>query len=308
MRAQNRILRYGVFVTVSSMTGFARVEGTEDGYSWAWEVRSVNARSLDVRIRLPSGMDRLEAGIRKKVSDKLNRGNISATLVIARPPRKQEVVINSEILEQVLSISNQMSESDDIARPRVDGLLSVRGVIELQEEEETDEEKTKLDAEVEKAFEAALDGLVENRESEGKRLLDSIISHLDEIAGYVDDAANIDAAQPKAIANKLREQVRDLAGEVSGVTEDRLAQEVALLATKADIREELDRLSAHVAGARDLLAAGSPVGRKLDFLCQEFNREANTVCSKSSDLDLTRVGLELKAVIERLREQIQNIE
>ncbi|MBK17996.1 MAG: YicC family protein [Rhodospirillaceae bacterium] len=290
------------------MTGFARVEGTEDGYSWAWEVRSVNARSLDVRIRLPSGMDRLEAGIRKKVSDKLNRGNISATLVIARPPRKQEVVINSEILEQVLSISNQMSESDDIARPRVDGLLSVRGVIELQEEEETDEEKTKLDAEVEKAFEAALDGLVENRESEGKRLLDSIISHLDEIAGYVDDAANIDAAQPKAIANKLREQVRDLAGEVSGVTEDRLAQEVALLATKADIREELDRLSAHVAGARDLLAAGSPVGRKLDFLCQEFNREANTVCSKSSDLDLTRVGLELKAVIERLREQIQNIE
>jgi uncharacterized protein (TIGR00255 family) len=290
------------------MTGFSRVEGTEDGYSWAWELRSVNARSLDVRLRVPSGMDRLEAGFRKAIADQINRGNVSATLIVTRPPRKQEVSVNSEILDQLLTLSSKLSNLENVSPPSVDGLLTVRGVLEVQEEEETTEQQGKLDGEVVAAFAQATTELVENRIAEGERLAITINGHLDEIDRCVQAAASIVAAQPAAIAKRMREQVRALAAEVPALTEERLAQEVALLAVKADIREELDRLAAHVEGARELLAGGSPVGRKLDFLCQEFNREANTVCSKSSDLNLTRVGLELKAVIERLREQIQNIE
>jgi uncharacterized protein (TIGR00255 family) len=290
------------------MTGFSRVEGTEDGYSWAWELRSVNARSLDVRLRVPSGMDRLEAGFRKAIADQINRGNVSATLIVSRPPRKQEVSVNSEILDQLLTLSSKLSNLENVSPPSVDGLLTVRGVLEVQEEEETTKQQGKLDGEVVAAFAQATTELVENRIAEGERLAITINGHLDEIDRCVQAAASIVAAQPAAIAKRMREQVRALAAEVPALTEERLAQEVALLAVKADIREELDRLAAHVEGARELLAGGSPVGRKLDFLCQEFNREANTVCSKSSDLNLTRVGLELKAVIERLREQIQNIE
>jgi len=290
------------------MTGFSRVEGTEDGYSWAWELRSVNARSLDVRLRVPSGMDRLEAGFRKAIADQINRGNVSATLIVTRPPRKQEVSVNSEILDQLLTLSSKLSNLENVSPPSVDGLLTVRGVLEVQEEEETTEQQGKLDGEVVAAFAQATTELVENRIAEGERLAITINGHLDEIDRCVQAAASIVAAQPAAIAKRMREQVRALAAEVPALTEERLAQEVALLAVKADIREELDRLAAHVEGARELLAGGSPVGRKLDFLCQEFNREANTVCSKSSDLNLTRVGLELKAVIERLHEQIQNIE
>ena len=290
------------------MTGFSRVEGTEDGYSWAWELRSVNARSLDVRLRVPSGMDRLEAGFRKAIADQINRGNLSATLIVTRPPRKQEVSVNSEILDQLLTLSSKLSNLENVSPPSVDGLLTVRGVLEVQEEEETTKQQSKLDGEVVAAFAQATTELVENSIAEGERLAITINGHLDEIDRCVQAAASIVAAQPAAIAKRMREQVRALAAEVPALTEERLAQEVALLAVKADIREELDRLAAHVEGARELLAGGSPVGRKLDFLCQEFNREANTVCSKSSDLNLTRVGLELKAVIERLREQIQNIE
>jgi len=290
------------------MTGFSRVEGTEDGYSWAWELRSVNARSLDVRLRVPSGMDRLEAGFRKAIADQINRGNVSATLIVTRPPRKQEVSVNSEILDQLLTLSSKLSNLENVSPPSVDGLLTVRGVLEVQEEEETTEQQGKLDGEVVAAFAQATTELVENRIAEGERLTVTINGHLDEIEQCVQEMVGIAAAQPAAIAKRMREQVRALAAEVPALAEERLAQEVALLAVKADIREEIDRLAAHVEGARELLAGGSPVGRKLDFLCQEFNREANTVCSKSSDLNLTRVGLELKAVIERLREQIQNIE
>ncbi len=290
------------------MTGFSRVEGAEDGYSWAWELRSVNARSLDIRLRIPTGMDRLEAGFRKTVAEKINRGNVSASLTVTRPPRKQDISVNSEILDQVLALSGELSNSENVSPPSVDGLLMVRGVLEVQEEEETAEQQEKLDRAVSEAFGQATSELVENRIAEGERLAVTINGHLDEIERCVQEAAGIAAAQPAAIAKRMREQVRALAAEVPALTEERLAQEVALLAVKADIREELDRLGAHVEGARELLSGGSPVGRKLDFLCQEFNREANTVCSKSSDLDLTRVGLDLKAEIERLREQIQNIE
>jgi len=290
------------------MTGFARVDGAEDGYSWVWELRSVNARSLDVRLRLPAGIDRLEAGLRNMVSERLTRGNISVSLNLTRPPSHQKVLINTEVLNQILDISKRLSESHEVSPPRVDGLLAVRGVLEVKDEEETDQQREKLEAYLLDALVKALDELVQNRYAEGGRLAVSINQHLDEIESFVAEAAGIDAVQPITLAKRLREQVNSIANELPALTEERLAQEAALLAVKADIREELDRLSAHVDGGRELMAEGSPVGRKLDFLCQEFNREANTICSKSSAINLTRVGLQLKAVIERLREQTQNIE
>jgi uncharacterized protein (TIGR00255 family) len=290
------------------MTGFARIDGAEDGYNWVWELRSVNSRSLDVRLRLPNGMDHIETGIRNVISERLTRGNISVSLTLFKPPSHQEVLINTEVLNQILGISKKLSESHDVSPPSVDGLLAIRGVLEVRDEEENDQQRKNLEVAVSNALGKALDELVQNRYAEGERLAISINRHLNEIESLVAEASAIDETQPAVLAKRMREQIRSLANELPALTEERLAQEVAILAVKGDIREELDRLSAHVEGGRELIVGGSPVGRKLDFLCQEFNREANTVCSKSSALNLTRVGLELKAVIERLREQIQNIE
>jgi uncharacterized protein (TIGR00255 family) len=290
------------------MTGFARIDGAEDGYNWVWELRSVNSRSLDVRLRLPSGMDHIETGLRKIIAERLTRGNISASLTLQKPPSRQEVLINSEVLNQILDLSKKLSESHNFSPPSVDGLLTIRGVLEVRDEEENDQQRKILEKAVLDAFAKALDELVQNRYAEGERLAVSVGRHLNEIDSYITEASSIDEVQPAVIVKRLREQINSLANELPALTEDRLAQEAAILAVKSDIREELDRLSAHVEGGRELIEGGSPVGRKLDFLCQEFNREANTVCSKSSALKLTRVGLELKAAIERLREQIQNIE
>jgi len=290
------------------MTGFARIDGAEDGYNWVWELRSVNSRSLDVRLRLPNGMDHIEAGLRKIIAERLTRGNISVSLTLQKPPSRQEVLINSEVLNQILDLSKKLSEAHNFSPPSVDGLLTIRGVLEVRDEEENDQQRKILEKAVLDAFAKALDELVQNRYAEGERLAVSVGRHLNEIDSYITEASSIDEVQPAVIVKRLREQINSLANELPALTEDRLAQEAAILAVKSDIREELDRLSAHVEGGRELIEGGSPVGRKLDFLCQEFNREANTVCSKSSALKLTRVGLELKAAIERLREQIQNIE
>jgi len=290
------------------MTGFARIDGAEYGYNWVWELRSVNSRSLDVRLRLPNGMDHIETKIRNIVSERLTRGNISVSLTLQKPPSGQEVLINAEVLNQILDISNKLSESHNVSPPSVDGLLAIRGVLEVRDEEENDQQRKNMEMAVLGAFARALDELVQNRCAEGERLAVNIGRHLDEIDSFISEASSIDEAQPSVIVKRMREQINSLVNELPALTEERLAQEVAILAVKGDIREELDRLSGHVEAGRELLEGGSPVGRKLDFLCQEFNREANTVCSKSSDLNLTRLGLQLKAVIERLREQIQNIE
>lgn len=290
------------------MTGFARIDGAEDGYNWVWELRSVNSRSLDVRLRLPNSIDHIETRIRNVIAERLTRGNISVSLTLQRPPSHQEVLINAEVLNQILDISKKLSESHNISPPSVDGLLAIRGVLEVRDQEEDDQQRKNLEVAVLDALAKALDELVQNRSAEGERLVVSINRHLDEIESFIIEASSIDEAQPAAIAKRMSEQINSLANESPALTEERLAQETAILAVKGDIREELDRLSAHVEGGRELIAGGSPVGRKLDFLCQEFNRETNTVCSKSSALSLTRVGLQLKAAIERLREQIQNIE
>jgi len=290
------------------MTGFARVEGAESGFSWAWELKSVNARSLDIRVRLPTGMDSIEAELRSLVPKRLVRGNIFANLTLNKTSNGHEISINTEVLEKLIEIAKQLSKTHNVPLLGFDGFLSIRGVIEVKEEEETKQQINESEKIILVGLERALDELVKSRYDEGESLKVSVEHHLDCIEQYVEKACNIVSTQQSFFTERLLRQVRSLSDEVPALTEERLAQEVTLLAVKADIKEELDRLSAHIQGARELILNGSPLGRKLDFLCQEFNREANTICSKSSNLDLTRVGLDLKTSTEQMREQIQNLE
>ena len=290
------------------MTGFARAEGTESGYGWAWEVRSVNAKALDIRLRLPPGFERLEGAIRGAVSKNVARGSVNGTLALDRSGRTPTLSVNHEALDQVIRLAADLATRVDAEKPRIDGLLSIRGVIETTEPQDSEEEREALDEAIRKSFGDALAALQKARAEEGARLADVVDAHIDEIETLTRQAVAHASTQPAALEARLREQIKSLFEEEARLSEERVAQEVALLLVKADVREELDRLTAHIGAARELMAAGEPVGRRLDFLCQEFNREANTLCSKASDIELTRIGLDLKACIERLREQIQNIE
>ena len=295
-------------MAVSSMTGFARVEGQSDGFAWVWELRSVNGKALDLRFRLPPGYDALEAPLKARLGEIAKRGSINANLSIAEQSKPATLRINEAVLEQVVGLMRSLESRLDAAPPRLDGVLGIRGVIEQAEEGQSpDQRETRL-ATVSASFGEALTALAAARAAEGERLHAVLTARLDEIAGYVDAAERSAATQPDAIRARFQKQMAALFESVPPLPEERLAQELALLIGRADVREELDRLDAHIAAARDLLAEGANVGRRFDFLCQEFNREANTVCSKSADLELTRLGLSLKAAIEQLREQVQNIE
>jgi uncharacterized protein (TIGR00255 family) len=288
---------------IASMTGFARAEAASGGRHWVWELRSVNGRGLDIRCRLPAGYDALDSGVRTAVAERCRRGNVSATLTEIRE-QKPELRINREALEQVLALVAELSDAG-AAPPRLDGLLALPGVLErLDGEDEPSQYITLL----RERLAAALDGLKNMRLLEGKRLAEMALAHLAEIERLTEEARKAAVAQPAAIAARLRQQLDELLGQPSQPSPERLAQEVALLAARADVREELDRLEAHVGASRALIETGGPVGRKLDFLCQELNREANTLCSKSAGVELTRIGLDLKVAIEQLREQVQNIE
>ena len=295
-------------MSISSMTGFSRTEGTANGYSWSWEIRSVNARSLDTRLRLPPGMERLEVRLKPEVASRFQRGNVSATLSLARPPKQTSLSVNTAVLDQVLDLAQNIAGRIKASPPTIDGLLSVPGVLDTVYEEESDEERAALDDAIVLSFASGLDSLGRNRAQEGKRLADVLKGHVAEIETLAGRAVSAASASSAAIERRLRDQVSVLIKDEPSLPEERIAQEVALLVAKGDIREELDRLQAHVEAARELLQSSEPIGRPFDFLCQEFNREANTLCSKASDIDLTRIGLDLKASIERLREQIQNIE
>ncbi len=290
------------------MTGFARAEGFQDGYAWSWEVRSVNGRNLDVRAKLPPGNEALEMKARALVADRFRRGSISLTLNLARTDRGAAVRVNREVLDRMVVLARELAAETDAPPPRIEGLLSLQGVIERVEEADTDEARAAREAAMEQSLAEVLDGLAAMRTDEGARLDEAVAGHLARIAELAASATEAAASQPAALRRRLAEQVAALLDARVGVAEDRLAQEAALLATKADVREEIDRLNAHVTAARELMAAGGPIGRRLDFLCQEFNREANTLCSKATDIELTRIGLDLKASIEQLREQVQNIE
>jgi len=289
------------------MTGFARVDGAAAGYSWAWEVKSVNSKGLDLRFRLPHGFDQIEAMARKLGAEIFMRGNLSINLTLQRPDRPPALDVNREVLEQMISLAVEYKGGRE--KVDVETLFGLRGVIEVIENQDEDEaDIAARDAAVADGFTELMNALATARSEEGARMAVVVDDHIEQIASLTAEAASLAEMLPAKRTERLMAQIEELLGSDSPVSEDRLAQEIALIVVRGDIREELDRLVAHVAAARDLMAEGGAVGRRLDFLCQEFNREANTLCSKSTDLELTRIGLALKAAIERLREQIQNIE
>jgi uncharacterized protein (TIGR00255 family) len=291
------------------MTGFARQEGRDETCSWVWEARSVNGRGLDIRCRLPVGFEGLEQPARERASRRFRRGNVQLSLAVTRAAGSGVFRINPAALEQAIALVPEVRRRlPDAQPPTVDGLLALKGVIEAVEAEPSAPEREAREAKMLGDLDTALTALAAMRAEEGERLAKVVRDHLNTLAGLRAEAEKQAAAQPAAILERLKTQVAALVEAVPALPADRLAQEAALLVAKADLREELDRLKAHDAAARDLIASGEGIGRKLDFLCQEFNREANTLCSKSTDVALTRVGLDLKAVIEQIREQVQNIE
>jgi uncharacterized protein (TIGR00255 family) len=293
-------------VGIASMTGFARADGEQLGISWAWEIKSVNGKSLDLRLRVGPGFDALEPRLRALLAQRFRRGNFSATLTVTRTA-PTAVRVNRQTLAQLVALMNELAGEIEAAPPRIDGLLALRGVVETIEDEPDAVLEERRHAVVE-SWAKALDQLAAARAEEGARLAAVLHDQLAEMAALVRTAASSAAAQPAVIRDRLQTMLANIADLVPGMPEERVAQEMALLVARSDIREELERLRAHLEQAADLLRQDEAVGRRLDFLCQEVNREANTLCSKSADIELTRVGLSLKAAVEQFREQVQNIE
>ena len=293
---------------LSSMTGFARGTGRDERYEWVWELKCVNGRGLDIRCRTPNGLDMLEATARTAASERFTRGNLTMTLQLNPVATTPSVTVNRQLLEQLLEVSREYKDAPGVLPPRLDGLLAVRGVIEAADTAENGEElQTRIQG-VLKTLETTLDELYVTRSDEGRRLEEVLREHISEVETLSALAKACVAAQPQAVSERLNEQLNELLDDRPGVSEERLAQELAALLVKSDVREEVDRLAAHVEAINELLDGGGAVGRRLDFLAQELNREANTICAKAPDVELSRVGLELKAVIDRFREQVQNIE
>ena len=290
------------------MTGFARTSGTFGASRWAWELKSVNSKGLDIRFRLPPGRDALEPQLRAAVSRALTRGSVTANLTIAREGQPPVVRVNEEVLSAVLATAAQIAKRIDAQPPALDGILAIKGVMEVVESEETEAERDSANAELLRGFEAALAELAAMRAREGTIIGQVLGERVSEIEKLAKAAESSPSRSVEAIRAKLAEQVKELIAASSTLDPERLHQEAALLAAKADVREELDRLGAHVSAARTLLKNGGAVGRKLDFLAQEFNRESNTLCSKSNDVSLTAIGLELKTAVDQFREQVQNLE
>jgi uncharacterized protein (TIGR00255 family) len=290
------------------MTGFARADGLHGDTSWHWEARSVNGRNLDLRLRLPSGFEALEIKTRALAQEKLARGNCTISLWVKREGGQLEIRLNEAALRQAQAVAERAQDMTGLKRARLDTLLGMRGVVEAVEGEESEEAQSALHHALLASLTAALDALVRARANEGERLQAVIEKQLAAIGTLVERTAGAAARQPAAVAARLGEQIARLTEPGSSLDPERLHQEALLLAAKADIQEELDRLRAHVAAAEELTRSDQPVGRKFEFLAQEFNREANTICSKAADIEISRTGLELKTVIDQLREQVQNIE
>jgi uncharacterized protein (TIGR00255 family) len=295
-------------MALSSMTGFARGHGVAGTYAWSWELKSVNSKGLDLKLRLPPGWDAIEATVRARASEVLSRGSVFANLTVSREGVAPVARINEPVLAAVLATLKELSGKVDAAPPTLDGILSLKGVIDVSEAEESETERAAAEGAVVAGFAQTLKGLAEMRRNEGDALGKILTGRLSEIGELAARAEAAPGRKPEAIKARLAEKIAELLEDTQRFDPDRLHQEALLLATKADIREELDRLTAHVAQGRKLLSAGGPVGRKLDFLAQELNRESNTLCSKANDLELTNIGLELKAVVEQFREQVQNLE
>jgi uncharacterized protein (TIGR00255 family) len=295
-------------MSLKSMTGFGRSAGVHGETSWHWEVRSVNGRGLELRFRMPSGLEGLEIKSRSLAQESLARGNCTLNLALRRETGQLAIRLNEAALSQALAAAERAEALAHKGPATLDTLLAMRGVVEVVEGENGEEAQAKLEDALLKGLGTALDQLMAARSAEGARLAGVIANQLGQISGLVEHIANASARQPQAILQRLTEQVTRLMETGAGFDPERLHQEALLLAAKADIQEELDRLRAHVAAATDLLAQDQPAGRRLEFLAQEFNREANTLCSKASDVEISRAGLALKSIIDQLREQVQNIE
>jgi uncharacterized protein (TIGR00255 family) len=295
-------------MALSSMTGFARSQGASGPYTFEWELKSVNAKGYDLRLRLPPGWDDIEAPAKKRAGELLSRGTVYANLNLKRANAVAQVRINEDVLAAVVKVAGHVAGKIDAVAPSVDGLLALKGVIEVVEPESNEEEDKAAKLAAMAAFEQALNNLVEMRRREGATLGQVLGQRMDEIEKLAKRAEAAPGRKPEAIRARLAEQIAALLETSDRFDQDRLSQEALMIATKADIREELDRIASHVAQARDMLGNGGPVGRRLDFLAQEFNREVNTCCSKSNDIELTNTGLEMKNVVEQFREQVQNLE
>ncbi|QQM32273.1 YicC family protein [Martelella lutilitoris] len=291
-----------------SMTGFARSEGHWQRYRWSWELRSVNGKGLDFRLRLPQGSDHLESEVRKRLSGRLSRGNVQVALSIALAESRLELAVNEAALQAVLDLKARLGDAVDDRPLTMEGLLGMRGVAEFREVEESEETIATRDRMILDDLDRALDRLADMRGDEGEKIVAVLSRQIDRIETLTATIARDPSRSPSTIAEKLSEQVAKLVEAAPALDADRLYAEAVLLATKADLQEEIDRLNAHVEAARALLRQGGPCGRRLDFLAQEFNRETNTICSKSNAVAVTAAGLELKTVIDQFREQIQNLE
>ncbi len=295
-------------MSIISMTGFAESHGTRGSLRWRWEVKSVNGRGLELRLRMPPGFESIEAAARMLANERFRRGNLQATLTLEPQEGGRGLKIDAVALAAAVKIAQEIAAETDLQPARVDGLLALKGVIVQDEAQAPDPaERADREAAIVESLAAALDSLRRARRSEGTKLSSVLGMILGDVERLTHEAANLAAVQPKALRDRLEAQIKDMLG-TNAIPEDRLAQEAALLAVRADVREELDRLKAHLQEAQALMGSGEAVGRKLDFLSQEFNREANTLCSKSSDIQLTKVGLALKAAIDQFREQAQNVE
>ncbi|MBZ9791822.1 YicC family protein [Rhizobium sp. 3T7] len=295
-------------MALQSMTGFARREGTSGRWRWAWELRSVNGKGLDLRLRLPPGLERMENDVRRLAGERFSRGNMQASLSVSAGESRIETVLNQEALSAVLALRDQLGGIIDPAPLQLDTLLAIRGIIEFRDREDGDEAIAARDSDIVDGLIAALVDLRQMRELEGAALSRVLLDHISTIEGLTQVIERDPSRSPQEIAGRLAAQVAMLMDGSGKLDRERLHAEAALLATKADLREEIDRLKAHVVAARDLLGKGGPVGRKLDFLAQEFNRESNTICSKSNAAAVTAAGIELKVVIDQFREQVQNLE
>ncbi|MCC2099078.1 MAG: YicC family protein [Hyphomicrobiales bacterium] len=295
-------------MSLVSMTGFSRVSGSQGAWRWAWELKSVNARGLDLRLRCPSGFDAVEAEARTRLGKRLGRGAIYANLSGQREASTPEVRVNETALAALQDAVARVPKSPDVQPASMDGLLNIRGIVEIADAGDSEEELAALHKDMLATLDQAVDALVAMRKSEGAALEAVLRERIDAIARLTASAEDCPDRKPEIVRERLERSVRELTGASPALDPARLHQEALLLAAKADVREELDRLHAHVAAVRELLGQDGPVGRRLDFLAQELGREANTLCSKSNGAALTAIGMELRVQVEQFREQVQNIE
>ena len=295
------------------MTGFARtrghyLNGDDIETNWSIELRSVNGKGLDIRVRMPSSLDAIDQEIKKQLSQKISRGNVSLNITLKSKELKGKIELNQDAFNDILNAAQSAATISGLPMPNLDTLLNMRAVLQEQETQEDEEAAKTLHTHIMQDVKQAMDALLQARKEEGEQLKAAILQRLEAINDLTKQAQTLANDQPNAIKQKIKENIATLLEQADQFDENRLHQEAMLIAVKADISEELDRLNSHVEQAHDLIERNEPIGRRLDFLCQEFNREANTLCSKASSKQLTYIGLELKTVIDQLREQVQNIE